>query len=37
MRGFHGQEKLTLVETYSDFKLDEKIDPSKFELPKEAK
>jgi outer membrane lipoprotein-sorting protein len=37
MRGFHGPEKLTLVETYSDFKLDEKIDPSKFELPKEAK
>ena len=35
IRGFHGEEEGTFVETYSDFKLDEKIDPAKFELPKE--
>ena len=28
---------VTLTETYSDFTLDEKIDPAKFELPKPAK
>lgn len=37
MRGLHGQEKLTFTEFYSDFKLDEAIDPSKFDLSKEKK
>jgi len=37
MRGFHGQEKLTFVETFTGFKLDEKIESSKFEIPKESK
>ncbi|HEU4339726.1 MAG TPA: hypothetical protein VFS19_06630 [Planctomycetota bacterium] len=37
MRGFHGKEKLTYFETYSDLKLDEKIDAAKFELPKDTK
>ena len=37
MRGFHGREKMTFTEHYSDFKIDEEIDASKFELPKEAK
>jgi outer membrane lipoprotein-sorting protein len=30
-----GEEKLTLTETYTNIKLDGKIDPKQFELPKE--
>jgi outer membrane lipoprotein-sorting protein len=37
IRGLHGQQSMTLVETYGELKLDPKLDPAKFEVPKESK
>jgi len=34
LRGMQGVVDVTTVETFSELKLDEKIDPAKFELPK---
>jgi outer membrane lipoprotein-sorting protein len=36
-RSKRGREESTGTETYSEFKVDGKIDPTKFELPKESK
>ena len=37
LRGMQGVEDVTTIETFSEVKLDEKIDPAKFELSKEKK